>query len=101
MGHFIFTSEISQEFRAFPNIYKFCTGPSVEPLYKTTHLQTVARMYQQNINDWAQTSWYYLITQRTKVEKIKTFKLTTFTGTQIKQELKRPWWSALAVSDWT
>ena len=88
----------SLSFRAPPNINKVGTRPSVEPLYKNTQLKTMAQMYQLNINDWVQTSWHYLITQINKAEKIKTFKLTTFTRTQIKQELKRPWWSAPVIS---
>ena len=48
MRHFVFTSEITQSFRASPNIYKVGAKPSVEPLYKNTQLQTMAQMYKLN-----------------------------------------------------
>ena len=98
MGHFTFTSEIS-DILCYPIYLQSWHQASVEPLYKNTHKQTMAQVYQLNINDWVQTLWHYLTTQRTKAEKIKTFTLTTIKSTQIKQELKRP--SAPVVSDWT
>ena len=64
IGYFTLTSEISQSFRASPNIYKAGTRPSVEPLYKNIQLQTMAQMYQLNISDLAQTSWHCLITKK-------------------------------------